>query len=324
MLETRFTELIGCSVPIQQAPMGAVSSPRLALAVADAGGVGTITALNMDAAQLARRLDDMAPRTRGSLSVNFLTEDVDERAVGVAAERVRLVDFFWLAPRPRLVEMVHRSGALAGWQVGSVEEATAAEDAGCDVVTVQGVEAGGHVRGRTPLLALLRAVREVVRIPVLAAGGIADGQAFSTVLAEGADGARIGTRFIASEESAAHPAYKQAIVEASAESTVISDAFADCPLCATNPRARLLRNAVDRVAAWDEDVVGTATLGGAAIPVPRGSGMPPLATVTGHVEAMAMYAGAGVGSVHDVRPAGDIVADLVAHSGRWAPRATHE
>jgi hypothetical protein len=164
--------------------MGAVSSPRLALSVADAGGVGTVTALNMDAARLARQLDDMTPRTRGVLSVNFLTEDVDERAVRVAAEGVRLVDFFWLDPRPRLVELVHGAGALVGWQVGSVEEASAAEDAGCDVVTVQGVEAGGHIRGRMPLMALLGAVLQVVRIPVLAAGGIADGPTFAAVLAD--------------------------------------------------------------------------------------------------------------------------------------------
>lgn len=322
MLETRFTELVGCSVPIQQAPMGGVSSPRLAVAVADAGGVGTITALNMDAAQVTRQLDDMTSRTRGALSVNFLTEDVDERAVGAAAERVRLVDFFWLDPRPRLVELVHRAGALAGWQVGSVEEALAAEQAGCDVVAVQGVEAGGHIRGRLPLVTLLPAVLQAVSIPVLAAGGISDGRAFAAVMADGAAGARIGTRFIATDESGAHPAYKLAIVDAHADSTLISDAFAVCPLCATSPRARVLRSAVDRVAAWGEDVVGTATIGEAMIPVPRGSGMPPSAGVTGHVEAMAMYAGAGVGSVADIRPAADVIADLVAHVARSDSRAT--
>lgn len=319
MLETRFTELVGCSVPIQQAPMGAVSSPRLALAVADAGGVGTITALNMDTTQLTRRLEGMTPRTRGVLSVNFLTEDLDERAVGVAAERVRLVDFFWLDPRPRLVDLVHRAGALAGWQVGSVEEASAAEDAGCDVVTVQGDEAGGHIRGWMPLVDLLPAVLEVVRIPVLAAGGISDGRAFAAVLAEGADGARIGTRFIATEESGAHPAYKQAIVDAQGDPTLITDAFAVCPLCATSPRARVLRSAVDRVTACSDDVVGTATISGASTPVQRGSGMPPTAAVTGSVDAMALYAGAGVGSVADVRPAADVIGDLVAHRESPAP-----
>jgi nitronate monooxygenase len=292
------------------------------MAVADAGAVGTITALTMGAEQLARRLDDMVRGTQGILSVNFLTEDIDEEAVETAAERVRLVDFFWLDPRPHLVELVHRAGALAGWQVGSVEEARAAEDVGCDVVTVQGTEAGGHVRGRMPLRPLLRAVLDVVRIPVLAAGGIADGRAVAAVLSEGAAGARIGTRFIATDESSAHPAYKQAVVDAHGDSTVISDAFAGCPLCATSPRARLLRSAVDRVTALGDDVVATVTTAGVVLPVPRGSGMPPSAAVLGDVAAMALYAGTGVDLVTGIRPAADVIVELMARTDRPEPLVT--
>jgi nitronate monooxygenase len=316
--DTRFTQLVGCSVPIQQAPMGAVSPPDLAVAVAEAGAVGTLSTLSLSAEAVVRVVDAASRRTSGVLSVNFLTEDVDEQAVAAAAERARLLDFFWLRPRPGLVDLVHRAGALAGWQVGSVEEARAAEDAGCDVVTVQGVEAGGHVRGHRSLLPLLREVLEVVRVPVLAAGGISDGRALAAVLAAGAAGARIGTRFIATTESGAHPAYKQAVVDATGEGTVVSDAFADCPLCATSPRARVLRTAADRVTAFGSDVVATATIRGTDVPVPRGSGMPPSAAVAGHVEAMAMYAGEGVGSVTGIRPAAAVVADLVADVERVA------
>lgn len=300
--------------------MGPVSSPNLAVAVADAGGVGTLPAFGMSAEALARRLDAMNARTHGVLSANFLTDDVDEQAVVAAAERVRLVDFFWLDPRPRLVELVHRAGALAGWQVGSVEEALAAADAGCDVVTVQGIEAGGHVRGRMPLLPLLRQVLDVARIPVLAAGGITYGPAFAAVLAAGAAGARIGTRFIATNESGAHPSYKQAIVHAQADSTVVTDAFAVCPLCATSPRARVLRVAAERVAGLSDEVVGTATISGEAVPVPRGSGMPPFGAVTGDLAAMALYAGEGVCWVTDIRPAADVIAELMAHVDPHGPR----
>jgi nitronate monooxygenase len=310
--DTPFTQLVGCSVPIQQAPMGAVSPPDLAVAVADAGAVGTLSALMLPVDQVVQLVDAASRRTSGVLAVNFLTEDVDEQAVAAAAERARLVDFFWLRPRPALVELVHRAGSLASWQVGSVAEARAAEDAGCDVVTVQGVEAGGHVRGHRSLLPLLREVLEVVQVPVLGAGGIADGRAVAAVLAAGAAGARIGTRFVATVESGAHPDYKQAVVDATGDSTVVSDAFADCPLCATSPRARVLRAAAERVASFGSDVVATATIGGTDVPVPRGSGMPPSAAVTGHVEAMAMYAGEGVGSVTGIRPAADVVADLMA------------
>src|SRR5918994_7371061 len=117
-METRFAQLVGCSVPIQQAPMGAVSSPDLAVAVADAGGVGTVAALGLPQEALVQRLDDVRLRTSGVLSANFAGEDVDEEAVVAAAERVRLVDFFWSDPSPRRVDLARGAGALAGWQVG--------------------------------------------------------------------------------------------------------------------------------------------------------------------------------------------------------------
>jgi len=320
-MQTRFTRLVGCSVPIQLAPMGAISSPDLAVAVADAGGVGTVTTLGAPPDVFLARLDDMRRRTDGVLSANVLLPDVDTGFLTAVAERVRLLDFFWFDPQPHLVEVVHRAGALAGWQVGSVEEARAAADAGCDVVTVQGVEAGGHVRGYEPLFPLLQEVLDAVAVPVLAAGGISDRGTFAEVLRTGADGARIGTLFIATTESGAHPAYKQAIVDAGDEATAVTDAFADCPLCATSPRARVLRAAVDRVAELDDDVVGTATMGSHRVPVPRRSGLPPFAGVEGHLDAMALYAGAGVGSVAAVRPAAEVITDLMGALDRPPTRA---
>ncbi|MCF6743460.1 nitronate monooxygenase [Blastococcus sp. KM273128] len=323
-MQTRFTALVGCSVPLQQAPMGAVSSPDLAVAVADAGGVGTITCLGVPTAVFVRRLDDMRRRTPGVLSANVLLEDTDEDAVVAAAERVRVVDFFWFDPSPRLVDLVHRAGALVGWQVGSVEEARVAADAGCDLVTAQGREAGGHVRGDRPLLPLLAEVLDAVPIPVLAAGGIADAHAFAAVLSAGADGARIGTAFVATTESAAHPVYKQALVDAAGDGTVLSSAFArGCPLCTIRPRHRVLRSAVERAAASDEEVIGTVTAGGGRVALPRGAGLPPHTAVDGDVAAMALYAGAGVGAVTAVRTAAEVVADLTSaltsHDGPAAP-----
>ena len=301
--------------------MGAVSSPDLAVAVADAGGVGTVSALGLPPPALLRLLDGIRGRTSGVLSANVVTPDVDEQLVADLAERVRLVDFFWFDPSPRLVELAHRAGAIVNWQVGSVAEARAAVDAGCDVVTVQGVEAGGHVRGDQPLRPLLRQVLDAVEVPVLAAGGITDGRSFAEVMAAGAAGARIGTRLLATTESGAHPTYKQAVVDATGDSTVVTGAFAVCPLCATSPRARVLRVAVERLAELDGDVV--ATMGRTRVPVPRGSGLPPVAGAEGHLDAMAMYAGAGVGSVTDVRRAAEVVAELMAALERRQPRTAH-
>src|SRR6266446_8858058 len=173
-LTTRFTELAGCRVPVQQAPMGSVSTPALAIAVADAGGVGSITAMGLTAVELDKVLAGMTARTTGILAANFLTGDIDPEAVAAAAARVQIVDFFWADPDPSLVEIAHRAGALACWQVGSLDEARAAADAGCDVVVVQGTEAGGHIRGHSPLLPLLESVLGLLDQPILAAGGIGD------------------------------------------------------------------------------------------------------------------------------------------------------
>jgi nitronate monooxygenase len=127
--------------------MGTVSTAALAVAVADAGGVGTVTAMGLDARQLGELLQPIVRQTEGVLSVNFLTSDVDREAVAMAAKHVRLVDFFWSDRDPSLIDLVHAAGALANWQVASIQEARAAVAAGCDVVTLQGIEAGAHVRG---------------------------------------------------------------------------------------------------------------------------------------------------------------------------------
>lgn len=304
---TAFTELVGCRVPLQQAPMGSVSTPDLAIAVANAGGVGTITALGLTADRLDTLLADMAARADGVLAVNFLTNELDRDAVAAAATRVRIVDFFWADPDPSLVELAHRGGALACWQVGSLDEARAATDAGCDLVVVQGTEAGGHVRGQSPLRPLLDETLNELSVPVLAAGGIGDETAFADVLQRGAAGARVGTRFVATDESGAHPQYKQAVLDASAGSTEITDAFAVCPLCATSPRARVLRSCVEAVQHLDDDTVGETVFGGDRMALAKGHGMPPGAATTGHIDAMAMYAGESVSAITAISSVKDIV-----------------
>jgi len=252
-------------------------------------------------------LADMVARTAGSLAVNFLTEEVDREAVAAAAARVRVIDFFWADPDPTLVRIAHGGGALACWQVGSLDEALAAADAGCDIVVAQGSEAGGHVRGQTPLRPLLESILSRVEVPVLAAGGIGDAHSFEAVLEAGAAGARIGTRFVATLESGAHAAYKQAVVDAAPGSTEITDAFSVCPLCATLPRARVLRSCIRALEEVPGDEVGETILGGQRISLAKGHGLPPGSAATGQVQAMAMYAGESVADIHDIAPVAEII-----------------
>lgn len=317
MLTTAFTELAGCEVPIQQAPMGPISPLGLAEAVARAGGIGTISAMGLSANEIAERFGRLHT---GRLAVNFVTANIDPEAVEAAAERFDIIDFFWRDPDAGLVTLVHTGGALVLWQVGSVDEALRAVDCGADILAVQGSEAGGHVRGRTALLPLLESVLDEVRVPVLAAGGIANPRGMAAVLAAGATGVRIGTRFIATKESGAHPDYIAALLDAGSESTRISDGFAECPLCATVPRARVLRSAVAAVDALDEDVVGSVLTAGETTVLPKRAGLPPHRDVRGHVEAMALYAGEAVTDVTDVPTAGDLVRGLAEGAQRLLHR----
>jgi nitronate monooxygenase len=229
MLTTRFTELVGCSVPIQQAGMAGLSPPRLAAAVAEAGGLGTASVYGATPADIAALLDTVRAQTAGAFGANFIMRFVDpalaHESIAVAADRANVVEFFYSDPDAALVEIVHAGGALACWQVGSREEAVAAAAAGCDIIVAQGIEAGGHVRGQIGLLALLTEVLEAVDVPVLAAGGIGTGRAMAAALAAGADGVRVGTRFVAAEEAGAHPAYVQALIAAEAQDTAYTDVF---------------------------------------------------------------------------------------------------
>src|SRR6266536_2303379 len=203
-LTTRYTELTGCRVPVQQAPMGSVSTAALAVAVADAGGVGSITALGMTAAQVDKVLADMAARTAGVLAANFLTGDIDPEAVAAAAARVRIVDFFWADP------------------------------------------------------------------------------------------------------------------DAAAGSTEITGAFSVCPLCATSPRARVLRSCIGALRALDGEVAGETSFGGQQITLPKGHGLPPGTAATGHIDAMAMYAGESAASITAVEPAAQIIESWSAAAQRLA------
>ena len=188
-----------------------MTTPELVAAVADAGGLGMLGAAGLASSLLDRLLDDLSERTRGAFGVNFLMPFLDPDAVSVAARRARVVEFFYGEPDAALVSRGRAGGALVGWQVGSLAEAIAAERAGCDFIVVQGTEAGGHVRGDTSLLPLLSRVLDAVRVPVVAAGGIATARDLAAVLAAGAGAARVGTRFVASSESGAHPAYVKAL-----------------------------------------------------------------------------------------------------------------
>lgn len=295
-ITTGITAMFGCRHPLQQAGMGGVATPDLAIAVARAGGLGMLSGTDGHAA-LAAQLD--AVPADAPIGVNFLVPFLDRAALAEAAARSPLVEFFWAAPDVGLIELARAGGARVGWQVGSADEARAARDAGCDVIVAQGVEAGGHVRGVVGLLPLLDEVRRVVDVPIIAAGGIGSGRAMAAALSAGADAVRVGTRFIAARESMAHPAYVDALIGATAADTVLTTAFGDGWPDAPH---RVLKSSIDA-----GEKLGS-----------RQSWSPewPTSTYTGAAESRALYAGQSVGSVRSRQSAADIVAELVDEAER--------
>jgi nitronate monooxygenase len=306
-ITTRFTELVGCRVPIQLAGMGGASTPELAAAVSGAGGLGMLAATD----DLSADIDAVLSAAPGQpFGVNFLMPFFDRALLDVVAPRVPLVEWYWAEPDAELVGVAHDAGALAAWQVGSVDEALAAVDAGCDLIVAQGFEAGGHVRGTIGLLPLLDAVLDAVEVPVVAAGGIGTARGLAAVLAAGASAARIGTRFVATPESGAHPSYQQALVTAGAADTVVTETYSVWWSDAVDRAHRVLRSAVDAADVLDDEFAGDVSGDGEPFQIPRYACRPPDRATRGHIEAMALYAGQSVGAVTAIRPAAEVVREL--------------
>lgn len=300
-----FTNLVGCRLPLQLASLGGpIGTPRLAAAVSEAGGLGMIPNPS-SAAEVKQSVASARAFTEQPIGIGFLMPFVNAEAVDAAASTADVVEFFYGDPDPALVRAARASGARAGWQAGSAAEALAAARAGCDFVVVQGTEAGGHVRGNQPLDEVLTQTLEHIDVPVVAAGGIGTATRVNELLDAGAAAVRVGTRFVAAEESNAHPEYVAMLIAASARDTVLTEAFAtgwpDAP-------HRILRSAIEAAEGLDREPV--ATLGDSEIP--RFAALPPTRDVEGEVAAMALYAGESVDAVTRVQPAAEIVAELMA------------
>jgi NAD(P)H-dependent flavin oxidoreductase YrpB (nitropropane dioxygenase family) len=209
-------ERLGVETPVVQAGMGGgLSRHQLAAAVSEAGGLGTI-AVN-GAEEIRDELAAARALTSRPVAVNVLLPFA-RRAWFETAAAADVVVTFWGRPR-------RRTPGVWMHQCGSVDEARAAHAAGADAVIVQGVEAGGHVRGTTPALELLARAGHALPAgyPVLVAGGVSEREDVRRALDAGASAAVAGTRFLLSEESSAHPAYRQRLLEA--ETTILTELF---------------------------------------------------------------------------------------------------
>jgi nitronate monooxygenase len=313
-------ERLGVERPVVQAGMGGgLAGHELAAAVSEAGGLGTIGFTAADV--LVLELRAARARTGRPIAVNVLLPFA-RGAHWEAVEAADAVVTFWGWPRRRTSRpWIH--------QCGSVAEARAAHGAGADAIIAQGVEAGGHVRGTAPALVLLERVRAALPegYPVLAAGGIADGEDLRRALAAGAEAAVLGTRFLLSEESVAHPGYRRRVLEA--RETVLTELFGlgwpaphrVVPNAATErwlhrdpwgpAWPRLLNRLTAPLASRMQPDLHSFPARAQRPGVPLFS---PLAPVEGAPEALLdatpLYAGESALRIHDVRPAGELVRAL--------------
>src|SRR5437762_6389430 len=207
--------------------MSGATGADLVAAVSEAGGLGTLGVSSMTADEIRGAVERIRSRTSRPFGLNLLLFAVDEGQLGAAfTARPRVIATAW--PRPEqdlraLAERAHASGAVHMHQADTVGEAKRAAEAGADVVVAQGTEGGGHVGVMATLPLARMVIRALPKIPVVVAGGIADGAGIAAAIVLGADGALLGTRFVATRESPFPDGYKRAIVESDGHDTLITE-----------------------------------------------------------------------------------------------------
>ncbi len=312
-MRTALTDLAGITHPIVLAPMASWSGGRLAAAVSDAGGLGMIGGGYADPEWVDREMREAGGSRVG---VGFISWALAERpeALEIALSHDPVAVMLAFGDPTPFVDLIRASGALLVCQATDEEEARIALAAGADVVVAQGSDGGGHV-GHRGTLALVPAVVDVAgSVPVVAAGGIADGRGLAAVLALGAAGALIGTRFCATVEAAGPAPIKERLIAASGDDTVTTAVF-DIVRGRPWPAGyvgRALRN--DFTERWSDDGDGLVSV------LDDERDRYHRAEAAGDVDVVAAFAGEGVGLVGDLVPAGDLVARIAADAERACSR----
>ncbi len=316
-MKTPLCTTLGIDLPIMQAAIGGISCPALAAAVSNAGGLGAIAMTGYGADGVTDLMHQMQDLTSAPFVGNLLLSfDIEDEFRALLRNPPKVFSFFW-GDITSFVQPVHDAGALVMASVGSIEEAGRAVEAGADIIVAQGWEAGGHVRGTTATLPLIpQVVDAVAPVPVVAAGGIADGRGLAAVLCLGAQAAWMGTRFLSAEEAAIHPHYRNRVLNAETKDTFLTTVFdrnwPDAP-------GRVLYN--DLLAAWEAagrpdgaarpraaDIIAT-TADNQSVHAYEAQTMH--AGLTGEIEAGPLWAGQSVGLVERTEPAAKIIETLV-------------
>jgi NAD(P)H-dependent flavin oxidoreductase YrpB (nitropropane dioxygenase family) len=307
MIRTRLCELLKIDHPIALGGMGSIYAPDLVSAVSNAGGLGAMGCHGLAPEQIRRGTAAIRGKTDKPFALNFLLFNIREESFAAALElRPAVIAFAW--PRPEqdakpFIDRAHEAGAKVTFMVGGAPEARRAAKAGADIIIAQGTEGGGHVSWQASLPLIPMVVDAVAPVPVVAAGGIADGRGLAAALALGADGALLGTRFLASIESPLHPNFKQAIVDADGHDTALSE-IPDLAAGLVWPGAmsRSKRNRfIERWAGREWLLRQNQAEALAAVQEARKAG---------DIDNAPLSMGQDCGLIHDIPAAGDIVARI--------------
>jgi NAD(P)H-dependent flavin oxidoreductase YrpB (nitropropane dioxygenase family) len=296
--------------------MAGAAGPDLVAAVCNAGGYGVIPLWGKPADQVIAGIDELRALTDRNFAVNLnLSFPYQEQLDACIDKGIHGVSLFW-GMKPTAIARAKAGGLVVLVSVGSANEARIAADAGADVIVAQGWEAGGHVWGQVSTMALVPAVVDAVDIPVVAAGGIADGRGMAAALMLGASGVWVGTRLLASTEATIHDVYRTRLLQASEVDTQWAQDLYDVGWPEAPHRA--LANSTSQ--AWanagrsapgnrpnEKELIGQRPNGD---PVVRYQSYTPLPQTVGDVEAMSLWSGQGVSLVREIMPAADIVEEI--------------
>jgi nitronate monooxygenase/enoyl-[acyl-carrier protein] reductase II len=310
-MRSTLCDLVGIEVPIIQAGMSIFTSPALAAGVSNAGALGSLGAWNRPADQLRRELAELRDLTEHPFAVNHVVPDLNADALAVTLARAPAVVSFALDDAGvDHMERVHDVGGLVMQQITTAGQAQLAVEHGADIIVAQGGEAGGYA-GSVSTLSLVPQVVDAVRpVPVVAAGGIADGRGIAAAVTLGAAGVNLGSRFLASDESPVGERWKKALVTCPSEDWIQADF-----INAMNPnpgtlgyrtRLRLLRT--EFVERW-EARTSEVEIDSAPVLAELNE-----AVAAGDKEALLVVGGQSAGLIRHVEPAGAIVRALVAET----------
>ena len=310
-VHTRLTDTLGIEHPVMLAGMGGVSYHRLTAAVSDAGGFGCLGASVMTVDEMVEEIALVRAATDAPFGVDLLTAMPGDlvRQVELLIEGGASLFVAGLGVPAEAIELCHEHGVLVANMCGKVVHARKAVDAGCDLVIAQGTEGGGHT-GQVATMPLVPLIVDAVgdQVPVVAAGGIFDGRGLAAALALGADGIWMGTRFIATPEARGVRGFKDALVDAAEDGTVISRAYSGKTMRVIRNRytdeweqrpGDLQRFPMQAIRAMED---GVFHLGGDE------------ATPDIDPDVECYPAGQATGGIDSVTPAGDIVRHVVSQA----------